>query len=117
MLSAILSWVFIGLQLLCGIGIPWYLDRYTEHLAGYHPWIYGGLLVAGAVAQSWDKLSVLAKNRHLAGQVQTLQGNLGQLQGQVGEYDFLKDYTETLSGAVDLLQGLNSYDAQLVRSA
>ena len=117
MLSAVLSWVFIGLQVLCGIGIPWYLDLYTPHSAGYHPWVYGGLLVAGAVAQSWDKINVLAKNRSLATQVETLQGNLGQLQSQAGEFDFLKEYTETLSGAVELLQDLNGYDAQLVRSA
>ena len=117
MLSAILSWVFIGLQVLCGIGIPWYLDLYTPHSAGYRPWVYGGLLVAGAVAQSWDKISVLAKNRSLAKQVTALQGNLGQLQSQAGEFVFLKEYTETLSGAVESLQDLNSYDAQLVRSA
>ena len=100
------------------------MDRYTEHLAGYHPWIYGLLLVAGSLAQAWDKISAQAANRaleadkgHLSAQVQTLQGHLGQLQGQAGEYEFLKDYTETLSGAVDSLQDLNNYDAQLVRSA
>lgn len=115
MLSAILSWVFIGIQILCGIGIPWYLDLYTPHSAGYHPWVYGGLLVAGAVAQSWDKISVQAKNRHLVSQVKTLQGNLGQLQDRVGQYNFLKDYTETLSSAVDTLQELNGYDAPQVK--
>lgn len=124
MLSALLAWVFIGLQLLCGIGIPWYLDLYTPHSEGYHPWIYGGLLIVGSLAQAWDKISAQAKNRaletdkgHLAAQVQTLQGSLGELQGQSGEYHFLKDYTETLSSAVDSLQDLNSYDMQLVRSA
>lgn len=71
---------------------------------------------------------MLAKNRHqvtaleaekghLASQVQTLQGNLGQLQGQAGEYNFLQDYTKTLSNAVDSLQELNSYNAQQVRFA
>ena len=117
MLSAILSWVFIGLQVLCGIGIPWYLDLYTPHSAGYHPWIYGGLLVAGALAQAWDKISVLAKNRILETQVVTLQGNLGQIQSQTGEFAFLKYYTETLSSAVDLLQDLNSYHLSHVKFA
>ncbi len=122
MLSALLAWVFIGLQLLCGIGIPWYLDRYTEHLAGYHPWIYGALLIAGSLAQAWDKISAQAANRaleadkgHLSAQVQTLQGNLGQLQDRVGQYHFLKDYTETLSSAVDTLQELNGYDVPQVK--
>ncbi len=127
MLSAILAWGFIGLQLLCGVAIPWYLDLYTPHSEGYRPWVYGGLLIVGSLAQAWDKISVLAKNRHqvdaletekghLATQVQALQGNLGQLQGQIGEYNFLKDYTATLSSAVDLLQDLNNYNAQQVKS-
>ncbi len=128
MLSAILAWVFIALQLACGVAIPWYLDLYTPHSEGYHPWAYGALLVAGSLAQAWDKISVLARNRHqvttleaekgnLATQVKTLRGNLGQLQGQAGEYAFLKDYTKTLSGAVDLLQDLNGYNAQQVKFA
>ena len=117
MLSAILAWGFIGLQLLCGVAIPWYLDLYTPHSEGYHPWVYGGLLIAGSLAQAWDKISVLAKNRHLATQVQTLQGNQGQLQGKIGEYNFLKDYTATLSSAVDLLQDLNGYNAPQVKFA
>ena len=117
MLSAILSWVFIGLQVLCGIGIPWYLDLYTPHSPGYRPWVYGGLLVAGALAQSWDKISVLAKNRSLETQVETLQGNLGQIQSQAGEFAFLKFYTETLSGAVESLQDLNSYHLRHIKFA
>ena len=102
------------------------MDLYTPHSEGYHPWAYGILLIAGSLAQAWDKISVLAKNRHqvnaletekghLTTQVQALQGNLGQLQGQLGEYNFLKDYTETLSSAVDLLQDLNGYNAQQVK--
>ena len=126
MIFTVLAWVFIALQLACGIAIPWYLDIYTPHSEGYHPWAYGILLIAGSLAQAWDKISVLAKNRHkvdalekekghLTSQVQALQGNIGQLQGQVGEYNFLKNYTDTLSGAVDLLQDLNGYNAQQVR--
>lgn len=50
--SAIMAWGFIGLQLLCGVAIPWYLDLYTPHSEGYHPWVYGGLLIAGSLAQA-----------------------------------------------------------------